>query len=181
MALLKRWRRTWLGRYLPSRGLVVLAEAQFKRQAAARQQARSVATAWPDLGLCLLEVQIEQRQIGTPGPGKAPDLPTMDRVGRVLAQGLRAVDLLGDGGPGRFLIVLSEVNARSARMAAERLCALILDAQHRDAGGTVMSLQVAVAMAAAPPGQDLDATWTRLHLAPVSLPRGQRHHVKQLD
>jgi hypothetical protein len=158
-----------------------MGELPFKRRAQSCLRKYAPAAGPEDQGLCLLQIRVSHLAHGAPLLRREIGLATQDALAVLLARGLRSIDLLGDGGPACFLVALPCIQAAAARMVAERLCALLLDSQARDASGTMLSLQVVVTMAAAVPGQALDAVWARLAGTPVTLSRGQRHLVHWVD
>jgi GGDEF domain-containing protein len=179
--VLIRWRALWTARWWPSPSQHLLNESQLKRRASAwldRQAAQRVGS---DAGVCLLEIRVHCLRGGPRAMSAAISPRTQRLVGGLLRRALRGHDLLGQAGPGRFLVALPDVNSAAARMVSERLSAWVLEGQPRDADGNLLSLGVVVVWCAVAPGQDLAAAWGRLGGAVVDIPRGQRHRVLQVD
>ena len=175
------WRALWPARWWPGRSQHLLNESQLKRRASAWLRQQALERGASNTGVCLLEIRVHSLRGGPRAVSAAIAPRTQRLVGGLLRKALRGHDLLGEAGPGRFLVTLPGVNSAAARIVAERLSAWVLEGQPRDADGKLLSLGVVVVWCAPAPGQDLAAAWGRLGGAVAEIPRGQRHWVQQVD
>jgi GGDEF domain-containing protein len=116
-----------------------------------------------------------------PGRTLTPDERISTQLGQVLGKGLRAGDLLGARQTGQFMLVLPGATPSAARMVAERLCALVQDAQLRDQAGHLLSLQMVVVVGGMPADAPLTQAWPRLATALSALSLDRRCRVLLLD